>query len=57
MLNDKFVGYKVSFKMGKFSICVYMEKDEYETWKTNSDKGINDVSVEEVEIALSYFLN
>lgn len=53
--NDKFVGFKVSFSVGKFKVKAYMEKDYYEVWKLDRDESINDVVVEEVEIALSYF--
>ncbi|MFC5652435.1 hypothetical protein ACFPYJ_25630 [Paenibacillus solisilvae] len=53
--NDKFIGFKVSFKIGRFHVKAYMEKDYYEAWKFDRDTSIKDVVVEEVEIPLSYF--
>ena len=53
--NDNFIGFKVSFSVGKFKVMAYMEKNDYEVWKADQNLSLKDVAVEEVEIALSYF--
>ncbi len=53
--NDNFIGFKVSFNVGKFKVMAYMEKNDYEVWKVDRNLGLKDIAVEEVEIALSYF--
>ena len=53
--NDNFIGFKVSFSVGKFKVMAYMDKNDYEVWKAHRNLSLKDVAVEEVEIALSYF--
>ncbi|MEC0243423.1 hypothetical protein P4H66_26765 [Paenibacillus dokdonensis] len=58
MSEEKIVGYKVKFNIGKrFRMKVYMTKDYYDVWKNLRDAAIKDVWVEEVELEQSYFIS